>query len=359
MRLPERRKKELSERFADHPLLALCRELTLPYKVQMSHLRLEPIEVFVLSANILDDLAEVPVNYYTTLQGRWLATQSLLQDYDTGADSRELSLGVGCVYFTVMVALTTIKDSFWQMNIAQFLSYEIEGHKNSIHVTDENGQAVDFVSHTLAIAKRFPKTPLYHWINGYLADETESLSKQITQKAAKKKTARTTNNKRELPTSAVFRLTDKIPKAKWTKAAITLYQMLLNQKIGWIAPDTTQEPFEKLFDGAPSDFTITFTGNNKTDLYLFFQHLLQEGYIEKTANDSLRRIVTSHFVDPSGQHLYNVATSTRLSTFGQTVVNIATRVLKELDNRTFDISQLFDEYKDGLDRRDLDGMDIR
>ena len=90
MRLPERRKRELSERFADHPLLALCRELTLPYKVQMPLLRLEPIEVFVLSANILDDLAEVPVDYYTTLQGRWLATQSLLQDYGTGADSREL-----------------------------------------------------------------------------------------------------------------------------------------------------------------------------------------------------------------------------------------------------------------------------
>lgn len=303
-RLDAKQKAVVRSSFEDHPLLLMCDDTFTQYQRQLRQLRLEPVEVFCESAEIVDALLEDRQSCDSLLRTLWDKLVIRMGDWAPLAQDEELDTAVGCIYMAAVAALASSADTRHSYTLVRKLLSDM--HK---HFADYQ-KLEDVVIPSLD----YHQQVLQKWITDYIGSEVY-LSDEIEEVISRKKRGGGSTGSPTGRGGMVCEVdpsadsgTEFVPdRATFIKKGILDSQLAIVQneiyKSGWLVHDRPDD-FCALFSGKQNSITIVWRkGVGKGNLCALFDMMLKGRYIECPAGHTYQKMLKSHFVDEDGNYL--------------------------------------------------------
>lgn len=297
-RLDQNQQEKIRERYHDHPLLCACQESFENFQAGMRYLMFSPIEVFVESVEVIDNLLEEGTDKEAYIQGLWkelLIRYKLWPLIHSGAvDDNEYETAVCSVLYTVAIVLSRHNDCYYSVQIKDAILAEIEKHTSI--VKQEEDKVI------VSLSKYADKLEL--WLETY-ADSEKYLSDDIyciahnrnpynSQKVIHKKDKKKFDSDTSRETFAYW--PDGMSE---TERNIRLKMAFSRMRGTLIDRETHYDTFEAFLSGKPLDIKIVWVGINSQLRELFSQLVTKKKLLRKPTG-GLNQILTTRFKKADG-----------------------------------------------------------
>jgi len=131
-RLEGSQQERIAERFRDHPLLKACHAAFTDFQAGMSYLLFSPVEVFVETVDVIDELFDEAIDNDVYISGLWNSLTIKYKLWLPGTPDDEVQTAVCSVFYTVAVSLSVCDESYYREKLKQAMLNELYKHKSIV-----------------------------------------------------------------------------------------------------------------------------------------------------------------------------------------------------------------------------------
>lgn len=131
-RLEEIQRERIAERFRDHPLLKACRAAFTDFQADMRYLLFSPVEVFVETVDIIDELFDEATDIDLYISELWNSLTIKYKLWLPGTPGEEVQTAVCSVFYTVAVSLSVCDESYYREKLKQAMLNEVYKHMSIV-----------------------------------------------------------------------------------------------------------------------------------------------------------------------------------------------------------------------------------
>ncbi len=264
-RLDLNQQEKISRKYHEHPLLKACQSAYFNFQAGMRMLLFSPVEVFVETVDVIDNLFEDGTDKEAYIRGLWNTLVIRYKQWLPGTPDDEVQTAVCSVFYTAAVALSVCNESYFKDDMKEALLSEIYEHKSIVR------QEEDFVIVKLALFADELKEWMsaYENCDSYLSGEIQNVLSGNNRTRLKIEHLDTVDKyKKENKTS--FKYCPKGVDDRSKNIRINeVFSRLKAQKL--IAKDTNQKHFIELFSGEKTFVKIVWIGETNMLHYIFDQ----------------------------------------------------------------------------------------